>query len=114
MRKQILKNDWQDLLQEEFSKDYYLQLREFLIEEYSSQTIYPPMHDIYNALHLTPFSEVKVVILGQDPYHGPNQGHGLNYSVQANVPNPPSLVNAFHDVENDLNHELPVDGNLVI
>src|SRR5690625_786686 len=113
MSKQILKNDWQELLHEEFSKDYYLKLREFLIEEYSSQTIYPPMHDIYNALHLTPFSEVKVVILGQDPYHGPNQAHGLSFSVQAKVPKPPSLVNIFQEMQNDLACEIPADGHLV-
>src|SRR5690625_3080839 len=82
MTKQILKNDWAPLLEEEFTNRYYLRLREFLKREYATQTIYPNMHDIFNALHYTPFRDVKVVILGQDPYHGPNQAHGLGFSVQ--------------------------------
>lgn len=110
---QILKNDWEPLLEDEFSKPYYLKLREFLKKEYANQTIYPPMHDIYNALHYTPFADVKVVILGQDPYHGPGQAHGLSFSVQPGVKVPPSLVNIFKELQSDLGHEPPHDGYLV-
>ena len=92
MAKQILKNDWNDYLAEEFTKPYYLRLREFLKREYSMYRVYPDMYDIFNALHYTPFNDVKVVILGQDPYHGPNQAHGLSFSVKPGVPLPPSLV----------------------
>ncbi|NWN98178.1 MAG: uracil-DNA glycosylase, partial [Bacillus sp. (in: Bacteria)] len=86
MKKQILKNDWAPLLEEEFSKPYYLQLREFLKQEYKHYRIYPDMYEIFNALHYTAFADVKVVILGQDPYHGPNQAHGLSFSVKPGVP----------------------------
>ena len=89
----ILKNDWNDILKDEFKKDYYLKLRQFLINEYKTKTIYPNMYDIFNALHYTPYNQVKVVILGQDPYHGPNQAHGLSFSVKPKVKTPPSLQN---------------------
>lgn len=75
----ILKNDWKNYLQSEFQKDYYINLRKFLINEYNSKTIYPNMYDLFNALHFTPYNKVKVVILGQDPYHGPGQAHGLSF-----------------------------------
>lgn len=110
---QILKNDWAPLLNDEFSKPYYLRLREFLIREYKTQTIYPNMYDIFNALHYTPFQNVKVVILGQDPYHGPNQAHGLSFSVQRGVKKPPSLINIFKELESDLGFQAPSHGNLV-
>ena len=113
MKKQILKNDWAPLLNDEFSKPYYLSLREFLKNEYRTQTIYPSMYDIFNALHYTPFHEVKVVILGQDPYHGPNQAHGLSFSVQKGVPQPPSLVNIFQELKNDLGIDPPNHGCLI-
>lgn len=113
MKKQILKNDWAPLLNDEFSKPYYLSLREFLKKEYRTQTIYPSMYDIFNALHYTPFHEVKVVILGQDPYHGPNQAHGLSFSVQKGVPQPPSLVNIFQELKNDLGIDPPNHGCLI-
>lgn len=109
----ILKNDWAPLLEEEFQKPYYLKLREFLKEEYRTRTIYPDMYDIFNALHYTPFKDVKVVILGQDPYHGPNQAHGLSFSVKPGVPLPPSLKNIFVELNNDLGHPIPKDGYLV-
>ena len=86
----ILKNDWHDLMKDEFKKDYYLALRQFLKTEYRTRTIYPDMYDIFNALHYTPYKDVKVVILGQDPYHGPNQAHGLSFSVKPGVQPPPS------------------------
>lgn len=111
--KQILKNDWAPLLNEEFQKPYYLELREFLKKEYMTKTIYPPMEDIYNALHYTPFRNVKVVILGQDPYHGAGQAHGLSFSVQPGVKQPPSLANIFKELQSDLNIAPPSDGYLV-
>ncbi|MFD2210122.1 uracil-DNA glycosylase [Virgibacillus halophilus] len=113
MGKQILKNDWRNLLEEEFHKDYYLRLRGFLKKEYANFTIYPEMYDIFNALHFTPFHQVKVVILGQDPYHGPNQAHGLSFSVQPGVPAPPSLQNIFKELEQDLGISPPNHGHLV-
>lgn len=113
MSKQILKNDWAPLLEDEFEKPYYVRLREFLKHEYKTRTIYPSMYDIFNALHYTPFEKVKVVILGQDPYHGANQAHGLSFSVQKGVKQPPSLVNIFNELKNDLGYEPPSHGNLV-
>lgn len=113
MKKQILKNDWAPLLEEEFSKPYYLQLREFLKQEYKHYRIYPDMYDIFNALHYTAFADVKVVILGQDPYHGPNQAHGLSFSVKPGVPLPPSLKNIFLELQADLGCTPPSFGYLV-
>ncbi|GGB43866.1 uracil-DNA glycosylase [Virgibacillus dakarensis] len=112
MAKQILENDWADFLSEEFSKPYYLKLREFLKEEYATRTVYPNMHDIFNALHSTSFEHVKVVILGQDPYHGPNQAHGLSFSVKPGVPQPPSLKNIFIELQNDIGCSIPNHGYL--
>ncbi|CAM3014192.1 uracil-DNA glycosylase [Hathewaya histolytica] len=108
----VLKNDWHDLLDQEFSKDYYLKLREFLIEEYRNKTIYPDMNDIFNALKYTPYKDVKVVILGQDPYHGPNQSHGLSFSVKPGVKTPPSLVNIYKELNSDLGCYIPNNGYL--
>lgn len=109
---QILKNDWQNLLEDEFRKDYYLKLRGFLINEYKTKTIYPDMYDIFNALHYTAYRDVKVVILGQDPYHGPNQAHGLSFSVKPGVPAPPSLVNIYKELRDDLGCYIPNNGYL--
>jgi uracil-DNA glycosylase len=111
--KKILTNDWGPLLEEEFRKPYYLQLRKFLIKEYSERIIYPPMHDIFNALHYTPFHRVKIVLLGQDPYHGPGQAHGLSFSVKPDVRIPPSLQNIFKELHNDLGCNIPNHGFLV-
>ncbi|SHK87360.1 Uracil-DNA glycosylase [Clostridium cavendishii DSM 21758] len=108
----IFKNDWNDLLQEEFNKDYYLRLRENLINEYRGNQIYPDMHDIFNALHYTSFSDVKVVILGQDPYHGPNQAHGLSFSVNKGIKIPPSLLNIYKELNSDLGCYIPNNGYL--
>jgi uracil-DNA glycosylase len=108
----ILKNDWAPLLEQEFSKPYYLQLRKFLIEEYRTRTIYPDMYDIYAALHLTSFSQVKAVILGQDPYHGPGQAHGLSFSVKPGIPIPPSLQNIYKELHDDLGCPIPNHGYL--
>lgn len=108
----ILKNDWASLLGEEFEKPYYLKLRRFLVDEYNSRTIYPNMYDIYNALHYTPFEKTKVVILGQDPYHGPGQAHGLSFSVKPGVNPPPSLQNIFKELRDDLGCHIPNNGCL--
>ncbi|OEH86416.1 uracil-DNA glycosylase [Desulfuribacillus stibiiarsenatis] len=108
----LLKNEWQNLLEQEFQKDYYIQLRQFLANEYRTKTIYPDMYDIFNALHFTDYKDVKVVILGQDPYHGPNQAHGLSFSVKPGVPAPPSLVNIFKELQSDLHCYIPNNGYL--
>jgi len=108
----ILKNDWHNLLKEEFKKDYYLKLRNFLINEYRTKTIYPDKCDLFNALHYTDFKDVKVVILGQDPYHGPNQAHGLSFSVKPRVSLPPSLMNIFKELNSDLGCYIPNNGCL--
>lgn len=109
---EILKNDWKTYLDPEFKKDYYLNLRQFLIHEYRTRKIYPNMYDLFNALHYTPYSKVKVVILGQDPYHGPNQAHGLSFSVNKGVKTPPSLVNIFKELHDDLGCYIPNNGYL--
>lgn len=113
MSKQILQNDWAPLLEDEFTKPYYVKLREFLKEEYANHTIFPQMDDIFNALHYTPFHQVKAVILGQDPYHGPHQAHGLSFSVQPGVKQPPSLRNIFKELQHDLGCTPPDHGYLV-
>ncbi len=109
---QILNNGWNSLLEDEFKKDYYQNLRKFLISEYKTKTIYPDMYDIFNALHYTDYKDVKVVILGQDPYHGPNQAHGLSFSVKPGVPAPPSLVNIYKELKSDLGCYIPNNGYL--
>ena len=110
--KKILDNDWQDLLEEEFQKEYYQNLRKFLISEYNNKIIYPHMNNIFNALKLTPYKDVKVVILGQDPYHGPNQAHGLAFSVNKGVKVPPSLINIYKELNEDLGCFIPNNGFL--
>lgn len=105
-------NEWDELLADEFKKDYYLQLRQFLISEYNSRTIYPPMNDIFNALKTTSFSDVKAVILGQDPYHGAGQAHGMCFSVKRGTPPPPSLQNIFKEINTELGLPIPPHGEL--
>ncbi len=105
-------NEWDALLADEFKKDYYLQLRAFLKQEYRTQTIYPDMYHIFNALQSTSYSDVKAVILGQDPYHGPGQAHGLCFSVQQGVMPPPSLQNIFKEQHSDLGIPIPSTGDL--
>mgnify|MGYP003098586708 CR=1 FL=1 len=105
-------NSWDEVLKGEFEKDYYLKLREFLKAEYGSRVIYPDMYDIFNALKFTPYEDVKAVILGQDPYHEPGQAHGLCFSVQKGVQKPPSLVNIFKELQDDLGIDPPSHGNL--
>jgi len=108
-----LNNKWDELLKDEFQKDYYLKLREFLIEEYRTKTIYPDKNNIFTALKLTSYEEVKVVIIGQDPYHGPNQAHGLAFSVQPKVQTPPSLLNMYKELREDLDCFIPNNGYLI-
>ncbi|GAK03414.1 LOW QUALITY PROTEIN: uracil-DNA glycosylase, family 1 [Geomicrobium sp. JCM 19037] len=107
-----LENDWCDVVGDEFEEPYYQQLRTFLKEEYETKKIYPSMYDLFNALHITSFANTKVVILGQDPYHGPGQAHGLSFSVQPGVSIPPSLRNIFKELESDLGCPAPENGNL--
>jgi uracil-DNA glycosylase len=108
----ILKNDWQYLLENEFKKEYYLKLENFLIKEYETKTVYPDKQDIFNALHYTAYHDVAVVILGQDPYHGPNQAHGLSFSVKPGIQPPPSLVNIYKELKDDVNCDIPNNGYL--
>ncbi|MBD1379730.1 uracil-DNA glycosylase [Metabacillus arenae] len=111
--KKILQNDWSDVLEDQFQTEDYLQLREFLKEEYTNETVYPPANDIFNALHYTTFKGAKAVILGQDPYHGPNQAHGLSFSVQPGVNIPPSLRNIYKELKEDIGCDTPDHGSLI-
>ena len=108
-----LNNDWDELLKDEFQKEYYQNLREFLKEEYSSRVIYPNMYNIFEALKHTSFKDTKVLILGQDPYHGENQAHGLAFSVQKGVKIPPSLLNIYKELNQDLGCYIPNNGYLI-
>ena len=105
-------NEWDEILKGEFEKEYYLKLRQFLKSEYSSHTIYPDMYDIFCALKITSYSDVKVVILGQDPYHEPGQAHGLCFSVKKGVVPPPSLKNIYKEIKDELGIEVPDHGEL--
>lgn len=105
-------NDWDSLLSEEFNKDYYLSLRQFLKNEYFSRKIFPPMNDIYNALKYTSYAETRVVILGQDPYHAEGQAHGLCFSVRPGVTQPPSLKNIFKELSSEYGFKAPESGEL--
>ena len=107
-----IEESWKRRLAEEFEKDYFVKLTEFVRAEYASKTIYPPARFIFNAFDHCPFDEVKVVIIGQDPYHGPGQAHGLCFSVAEGVPNPPSLQNIFKEILSDLGKPLPPNGDL--
>jgi uracil-DNA glycosylase len=107
-----LGTSWYQELESEFKKDYMINLRNFLSKEIKSHTIYPPHQETFSAFKLCPLDKIKVVILGQDPYHGPNQAHGLCFSVQDGVKPPPSLVNIFKELNRDLGIELPQSGNL--
>lgn len=105
-------NDWDILLKDEFKKEYYQKLRHFLAYEYQNYKIHPDMYDIFNALKYTNYRDVKVVLLGQDPYHGAHQAHGLCFSVKKGVQIPPSLRNIFLELKEDLNCEIPPHGEL--
>lgn len=107
-----LGNDWDKILKDEWAKPYYQQLRAFLKNEYKTKRIYPDMHDIFNALKYTSFKDTKVVIIGQDPYHGVGQAHGLCFSVKKGVTPPPSLKNIFKELEMDIGKPIPSHGEL--
>ena len=107
-----LGNDWDNILADEWSKPYYRQLHDFLKSEYSKTRIYPDMYDIFNALRYTSFENTRAVIIGQDPYHGPGQAHGLCFSVKKGVPLPPSLVNIYKEITDDLGVAMPQHGDL--
>lgn len=106
-------NDWAEPLSEEFRKPYYKQLYQKVLEEYQTRQVFPAPDDLFNAFHLTPLSQVKVVILGQDPYHNDGQAHGLCFSVKPEVDIPPSLVNIYQELHDDLGCEIPNHGYLV-
>ena len=107
-----IEESWKQKLTPEFEKDYFIKLTEFVRAEYASKTIYPPAKLIFNAFDHCPFDDVKVVIIGQDPYHGPGQAHGLCFSVTEGVPNPPSLQNIFKEIMSDLGKPMPANGDL--
>ena len=108
-----IEESWREVLFDEFQKPYFRELKEFLVEEKQKHTVYPQGSNIFAAFNNTPFSEVKVVILGQDPYHGVNQAHGLAFSVNDGVPFPPSLRNIFKELQDDMGCRVPKSGNLI-
>lgn len=107
-----IEESWKEALMPEFSKDYFIRLTDFVRKEYHETTVYPPGKLIFNAFNLCPFDKVKVVIIGQDPYHGPGQAHGLCFSVNDGIQTPPSLVNIFKEINSDLGKPIPQSGNL--
>jgi uracil-DNA glycosylase len=107
-----INKEWLDVLQDQFQSEYFTQLKKFLVAEKQQYTIYPPGKDIFTAFDSTPFSQVKVVIIGQDPYHGPNQANGMCFSVSAGTPHPPSLRNIYKEIEQDLGIPYPQSGDL--
>jgi len=107
-----IETTWKSKLKDEFEKEYFIKLSEFVKDEYRLKTIYPPGSLIFNAFNLCPFNKVKAVIIGQDPYHGPGQAHGLCFSVRDGVDFPPSLINIFKEIEMDLGFRKPLTGNL--
>ncbi|TCW58765.1 uracil-DNA glycosylase [Bacillus thuringiensis] len=111
--KNVLKNDWGSLLAPEFEKEYYHKLADFLKEEYSTHVVYPQLENIFSALEYTSYENTKVVILGQDPYHGPGQAHGLSFSVQPGIKTPPSLLNMYKELRDEYGYEIPNNGYLV-
>jgi uracil-DNA glycosylase len=108
----VATTDWNPLLRDEFAKPYWQQLQQFVAQERQQSAVFPPAEDVFNALHLTPFAHTRVVILGQDPYHGAGQAHGLCFSVRRGVKPPPSLVNIFGELQSDVGLERPTHGNL--
>ena len=112
IRMSVIDNDWLPVLSGEFGKEYYKKLYSFVKSEYASHTVYPAGEDVLRAFNLTPLSAVKVVILGQDPYHEPGQAHGLSFSVKKGVPKPPSLENIYKELQDDLRCTIPQSGDL--
>jgi uracil-DNA glycosylase len=109
---EVLNTDWGNVLREEFEKPYFEKLWKFVMEEYQEQVVYPKKEDIFSALQLTSYQDTKAVILGQDPYHGPGQAHGLSFSVKPGVKLPPSLKNIFKELNDDLGYDIPNHGYL--
>lgn len=109
----MIGNSWDKLLEEEYKKDYFINLMDFVKNEYKTKTIYPKQNEVFNAFRYTNFEDVKVVILGQDPYHGPNQAEGLSFSVSNEVIKPPSLKNIFKELESDLGIQFPEANSLI-
>ncbi len=108
-----LGNDWDNIIGEEFEKEYYLKLRAFLKNEYANYTVYPDMYDLFSALKATSYSNTKVVIIGQDPYHEPNQAHGMCFSVKPGVQIPPSLLNMYKEIRDEYGYDIPNNGYLM-
>ncbi len=111
--KKVFENDWQQILASEFEKPYYEQLRQFIATEYATTTVFPPKEEVMSALQTTSYEDVKVVILGQDPYHGPNQAHGMSFSVKPGVRQPPSLRNMLKELHDDLGYPITDHGYLM-
>ena len=109
----MLGNGWDVVLSDEYKKDYFLRLKEFVLNEYNDKEIYPPIKEIFSAFYYTPYKDVRVVILGQDPYHGVGQAEGLSFSIKEGITKPPSLVNIFKELHDDLGYDVPVNGSLV-
>lgn len=109
----MIGNDWDNLLKDEYNKDYFKDLEKFVLKEYNAKTIYPKINKVYNAFRYTSFNDIKVVIIGQDPYHGENQAEGLCFSVKKGLQKPPSLVNIFKELRDDLGYAIPKNGSLV-
>ena len=109
----MIGNDWDNLLKEEYSKEYFKKLTVFVEKEYKEKTCYPKMSEIFNAFQMTSYDDVKVVILGQDPYHGEGEAEGLSFSVKKGIIKPPSLVNIFTELKSDLGYDIPKNGSLV-
>ncbi len=109
----MIGNSWDEILKKEFNKDYFKDLLDFVKKEYQTKTIYPKETEIFNAFRKTSYEDTKVVILGQDPYHGINQAHGLSFSVKDGIKCPPSLVNIYKELNDDLNIKIPTTGNLI-
>ena len=112
MKKVEIEESWYSLLEGEFSKDYFYKIRSFIKQEYKNKRIFPPPKLIFNAFNLTPVNKVKVIIIGQDPYHGEGQAHGLAFSVPNDIKIPPSLLNIYKELKEDVNKEIPIDGFL--
>ena len=109
----MIGNDWDNLLKDEYNKEYFKKLDSFIIDEYKTKTCYPKMSEIFHAFQNTSYEDVKVVILGQDPYHGEGEAEGLAFSVKKGIPKPPSLVNIFTELKDDLGYPIPKNGSLV-
>lgn len=109
----MIGNDWDNVLENEFKKDYFYNLLKFVQGEYARKTVYPPKKEVFKAFRYTPYKNLKVVILGQDPYHGEGEAEGLSFSVKDGIRKPPSLVNIFKELQSDLGYDIPKSGSLV-